>query len=190
MRIGIVVFNGFGELDAIGPLEVFRIAAKMGGDFDAKLITRTKQKRVTGAHGLTVEPDGVYKPGEMDALLVVGGGWVDHAAQGVWAEVQNGDWLPLLTAEAQAGTKMLSVCTGAMLLANAGVIGEQRAATHHLAWDDLAATGAIIVPERVVDEGSVVTSGGVTSGIDLALWLVEAEGGPDLANAVSRHLEY
>lgn len=190
MRIGIIVYDGFDELDAIGPLEVFRVAAMLGGDFTASLITRTKQERVTGSHGLTLEPDGVYEPGGQDALLVVGGGWAVRGDESAWAQVQSGEWLPLLKAEADAGTTMLSVCTGAMLLAHAGVIGNRRAATHHSAWGDLAATGAQVVPERVVDVGSLITCGGVTSGLDLALWFVEREGGQQLAKDIAHQLEY
>ncbi|HWO69000.1 MAG TPA: DJ-1/PfpI family protein [Umezawaea sp.] len=82
------------------------------------------------------------------------------------------------------------VCTGTMLLAHAGIIGSRRAATHHTAWDDLQATGATLVKDRVVDDGDLVTSGGVTSGIDLALWLVEREFGRDLAERTAERMEY
>ena len=85
---------------------------------------------------------------------------------------------------------MASVCTGAMLLAHAGVIGTRRAGTHHSAWDDLAATGATVVRDRVVDDGELITAGGVTSGIDLALWIVERFGSLRLANGVAEQMEY
>jgi transcriptional regulator GlxA family with amidase domain len=77
-----------------------------------------------------------------------------------------------------------------MLLAHAGVIGSRRAATHHSAWGDLTATGATLVRDRVVDDGDVITSGGVTSGIDLALWLVEKYASREIADAVAENLEY
>ena len=76
------------------------------------------------------------------------------------------------------------------LLAHAGVVGARRAATHHRAWSDLEATGATVVRERVVDDGDLMTSGGVTSGIDLALWIVEREVSRDLANDVAHRMEY
>jgi len=127
-------------------------------------------------------PDCCYSAGAFQALLVTGGRWLDRTGQGAWTQVQQGDWLPLLEAEADAGTTMLSVCTGAMLLAHAGVIGTRRAATHASARQDLAGTGAEVVDERVVDVGSLITCGGVTSGLDLALHLVEREFGSSWRN--------
>ena len=135
-------------------------------------MTLERQDTVTGAHGLRVIPDAVYEPGA-DLLVVTGGGWVARADQGAWAEVRRGDWLAAIRAAQSAGTVFAGVCTGTMLLAHAGVIGARRATTHHFAWADLAATGATVVPDRVVDDGDLITCGGVTSGLDLALWLVE-----------------
>lgn len=82
------------------------------------------------------------------------------------------------------------MCTGTLILAGAGVVGSRRAATHHGAWTDLEATGATVVRERVADDGDLVTSGGVTSGIDLALWLVERLSGRELADRIGADLEY
>jgi transcriptional regulator GlxA family with amidase domain len=104
--------------------------------------------------------------------------------------VQRGDWLPLLSAASGSARILAGVCTGSLLLAHAGVIGSRRAATHHAAWNDLIATGATLVRERVVDDGDLVTSGGVTSGIDLALWLVEREFSPAISGRVGRDMEY
>jgi len=85
---------------------------------------------------------------------------------------------------------MASVCTGTMLLAHAGIVGTRRATTHHNAWDDLVATGATLVKERVVDDGDLVSAGGVTSGLDLALWLVERFASREQADQVARAMEY
>jgi transcriptional regulator GlxA family with amidase domain len=188
--IDVVVFDGFDELDALGPLEVLRSAQALGADLRARLVTPSAQERVTGSHGIAVVPDGVLRPGEADVLVVVGGGWAVRAEQGAWGEVQRGDVLPLLAEAAASSRVVAGVCTGTMLLAHAGVVGSRRAGTHHTAWDDLAATGAAVVRDRVVDDGDLVTSGGVTSGIDLALWLVEREVSRDLAEQVAAILEY
>ncbi|MFN8168158.1 MAG: DJ-1/PfpI family protein [Candidatus Nanopelagicales bacterium] len=190
MLIDVVVFDGFDELDALGPLEVLRSAQALGADLRARLVTPSAQELVTGSHGIAVVPDGVLRPGEADVLVVVGGGWAVRAEQGAWGEVQRGDVLPLLAEAAASSRVVAGVCTGTMLLAHAGVVGSRRAGTHHTAWDDLAATGAAVVRDRVVDDGDLVTSGGVTSGIDLALWLVEREVSRDLAEQVAAILEY
>ena len=188
MRVDIVVYDGVDELDALGPLEVLRRAA-VAADLTVRLVTREPQDVVRGAWGLRFVPDAVYGPGA-DVLLVPGGGWAARAPVGAWGEVQRGGWLPLL-AGARATTRCIAaVCTGTMLLAHAGLVAGRRATTHHTARDDLRSAGAIVVDERVVDDGDLVTSGGVTSGIDLALWLVERELSAALADDVARRMEY
>jgi transcriptional regulator GlxA family with amidase domain len=190
VRIDIVCYDGLDELDAIGPLEVFRNAADAGAALDARTVTRTAVDVVTASHGLVFVPDAVFEADVADVVLVPGGSWVARKPLGAWGEVQRGDWLPLLKDAADRGAIMASVCTGAMLLAHAGVIGSRRATTHHSAWDDLAAAGATLVEARVVDDGDLVTAGGVTSGIDLALWLVERFASAELADGLGRALEY
>jgi uncharacterized protein (DUF427 family)/putative intracellular protease/amidase len=187
--IDIALFDGFDELDALGPFEVLRAAAAEGADLSVRLVTRTEPLEVTGQHGLRVRADAVYEPGA-DVLLVPGGGWVARAAAGAWAEAERGDWLPLIRAAADEGRLLAGVCTGVMLLARAGVIGDRPATTHQAAKADLEAAGVKVVDERVVDAGGLVTAGGVTSGIDLALHLVDRIAGREAAEAEARRLEY
>ncbi|HLQ31075.1 MAG TPA: DJ-1/PfpI family protein [Chloroflexota bacterium] len=190
MNIDIVVFDGHDELDVVGPYEVL-CAAEMGGaDLHPRRVTRVPQEIVTAAYGTQYRPEGTYEIGRAELLVVPGGRWTARSERGAWGEVQRGDWLPLLHDAHGRGTIMAAVCTGAMLLAHAGVIGSRRAATHHSAWGDLTATGATLVRDRVVDDGDVITSGGVTSGIDLALWLVEKYASREIADAVAENLEY
>jgi transcriptional regulator GlxA family with amidase domain len=188
VRIDIPVYDGIDEMDALGPLEVLRSAERNGADFRTRLVTRTPQPQVTASYGLRFLPDAVYSPGA-DLLVVPGGGWAARASDGAWGEVQRGDWLPLL-AEASERSAVAGVCSGTMLLAHAGVVGSRRANTHHTAWDDLAATGAQLVTDRVVDDGSLITCGGVSSGIDLALWIVERFAGRELADRTATRMEY
>jgi transcriptional regulator GlxA family with amidase domain len=82
------------------------------------------------------------------------------------------------------------VCTGTLVLAHASLVEGRRAGTHRSAQVDLCDLGVKVVDERVVDDGDLVTSGGVTSGIDLALWVVEREFSRDLADQVARRMEY
>jgi transcriptional regulator GlxA family with amidase domain len=188
-RFDIVVFDGVDELDVVGPLEVLRRAAASEVGLNVRLVTSRPQALVRGAWGLSFVPDGVHAPGA-DVLLVPGGGWVSRSDVGAWGEVQRGDW-PALLAETRPTVGCLAtVCTGALIVAHAGIMKGRRATTHHAAFDDLAATGAVVVAERVVDDGDLVTCGGVTSGIDLALWLVEREVSADLADEIARHLEH
>ena len=187
--IDIVLFDGVDELDAVGPLEVLRAAAAAGADLTVRLVTRTHPLEVTGSHGLRMRADTVYQPGA-DVLLVPGGGWVARAERGAWGEAERGDWLPLIKQAADLGVLLAGVCTGVMLLARAGVIGGRPAVTHKAALGDLEAAGVRIVDQRVVDAGGLITAGGVTSGIDLGLHLVERLVGPEAAEAQATRLEY
>jgi transcriptional regulator GlxA family with amidase domain len=85
---------------------------------------------------------------------------------------------------------MASVCTGAMLLSAAGITRGRPATTHHVALEALRGEGARIMDARVVDDGDLITAGGVTAGIDLALWFVERYFGRALADGIARQLEH
>ena len=185
----IVVFDGVDELDAIGPFEVLRMAEQAGAPFEVRLVTHEPRTEVVGAHGLRFDVGGVLDAGA-DVVLVGGGGWLTRSPAGAWAEAERGK-LPRALAEAAEGASvMASVCTGSMLLARAGLIGGRRATTHHGASAELEATGAVVVGDRVVDDGSVVTAAGVTSGIDLALWIVERFASRDMADKLAAAIEY
>jgi transcriptional regulator GlxA family with amidase domain len=189
MLIDIAVFDGMDELDAIGPLEVLRSAAERGADFDVQLITSHPQPSVRCRHGLELVPDGASRA-DADMVIFPGGGWIATSERGARAEVSGKHWVPVIEAAAQRGAILASVCTGAMILASAGVLTGRRAITHHGAWRDLEASGAAVVHERVVDDGDRITAGGVTSGIDLGLWLVERFVGKDMADQIAENLEY
>lgn len=190
MLVDIVVYDGLDELDALGPLEVLRSAAALGEAVTVRLVTPAEQHEVRGAFGLRFAPDGRWVPGDADVTIVPGGGWAARADVGAWGEYRRETLLRLIADAAGGSRVMAGVCTGTMLLAHAGVVGTRRAATHHAARAELAATGADVVPERVVDEGDLVTSGGVTAGIDLALWLLARECSPECAAKVATRMEY
>jgi transcriptional regulator GlxA family with amidase domain len=191
MRIAVVVFDGFDELDAIGPLEVLRNAATMGdADLSVELVALDGAAEVTGSHGLVVRPDARLDPAGTDLLVIPGGGWNDRGAQGAWAEAERGELPAAIAAAHKAGAVVATVCTGAMLASAAGLTRGRPAVTHHDAIEDLRTAGAEVIEARVVDDGNLVTAGGVTSGIDMALWLVERHFGAELATAVAAEIEH
>jgi transcriptional regulator GlxA family with amidase domain len=191
MLTDILVFHGVDELDAFGPLEVLRNAAAAGADFQTRLVSLDGSADITGNHGLRFGVDAVLgSGGHRDLLIVPGGGWAKRSAQGAWAEAQRGAIPRAIANEYRAGTMLASVCTGAMLVAAAGLLKGRRAITHHRAIEDLRQAGAEIVDARIVDDGDIVTAGGVTSGIDLALYLVERFAGSKIAQQVATGLEY
>jgi transcriptional regulator GlxA family with amidase domain len=204
-NIQIVIYDGFDELDAIGPYEVFDSAARFGADLDVRLVTLDPVNVVEASHGLRVEPYGTFSSSdspddpaspdnqdEPDVLVVPGGGWNDRSQAGAWNEVQRGDLpeaIARLYADADEVT-ITSVCTGGMILAHAGVLDGRPATTHAGALDDLNELITDVRDERVVDDGKVITAGGVTSGIDLSLHLVERIADETTAEHVAREMEY
>ncbi|OHV36745.1 thiamine biosynthesis protein ThiJ [Pseudofrankia sp. EUN1h] len=189
MLVDVVVFDGVDELDVVGPLEVFRDAERRGCPLTSRLVTRTEAGEVVGSFGLRFRSDAVLEPG-CDVLVVPGGNWIARGETGAWAEVRRGELLPPLRAAAGRASVTAGVCTGTLVLAAAGLVGGRPAATHHGAAADLAGYGAAVTDARVVDDGDLVTAGGVTSGIDLALWLVERFFGAHHADAIADRLEY
>jgi transcriptional regulator GlxA family with amidase domain len=185
METEILLYDGFDELDAFGPFEVLA-----NGGFEPRFVTLDGRDSVTASHGARVLVDGAF--GESPDLLVVpGGGWGDRAAKGAWGEAERGDIPRAIAERHRGGTIVASVCTGAMLLASAGLLAGRPAVTHHVALDDLEEAGADVKRDaRVVDDGDILTAGGVTSGLDLALWIVERERGADVANLVAREIEH
>lgn len=186
-RIHILVFDGFDELDALAPFEVLQTAVGYGASFEVALVAAATS--VTAAHGLVIAPSRTLAV-RPDIAIVPGGGWSNRAKQGAWAEAQRGE-LPTLLAEwYRAGTLIASVCTGAMLLATAGLLKGRPATTHHAAMAELTAAGALSQQARVVDAGNLITASGVTAGLDLGLWLIERLEGAQLALKVEQELEY
>lgn len=189
VRVAIFVFDGVDELDVVGPFEVFRDAAKLGAQLSAELVAIDRNLEIYGSHGLRFYAEKVYDGGA-NVLLIPGGGYSDRAKRGVRHEIARGD-LPRIILEAfEAGKIIASVCTGAMLVAASKIGTGRRMTTHHAALDDLKAEWVQVVPERVVDDGNIVSGGGVTSGIDLALHLVKRFAGADFAETVASGLEY
>jgi transcriptional regulator GlxA family with amidase domain len=189
MLIEVILYDGFDELDALAPYEVFRTAEALGAPIRAELVGAQGAATIAASHGTRVAVER-GPSGTADMVVVPGGGWNTRSDAGAWAEVQRGT-LPARLAEIHAeGTIVASVCTGAMLLAAAGITSGRPATTHHNAIGDLRDSGARIVDARVVDDGDVITAGGVTSGIDLALRVVERHAGRAVADAVAREIEY
>jgi len=186
-EVQILLYDGFDELDAVGPYEVFASASEEA-DLSVSLVTLEPQERVTASHGLRVEPDGTL--GEPDILVVPGGGWNDRDGPGAWTAAERGEVPDAIARLHEGGATVASVCTGGMLLARAGVLDGRPAVTHHGAIEDLREYDVEVREERVVDDGDVITAGGVTSGLDLALHLLERLAGPEVADQGARRMEY
>ena len=186
------MYDGFDELDAIGPFEVFRIAETKGADLNTELVSLASDPaKITAQRGLVIQCKGtVTVDSPPDILLIPGGGWGTRSSSGAWCEYQKGEIPNLISEMYKKGTTIASVCTGAMLIAKTGILMGKKATTHHNAYEDLRSSGADVLKMRVVDQGRIITSGGITSGIDLAIWIIEKHYGKVLAESVENQLEY
>lgn len=185
MTIEILLYEGFDELDAFGPYEVLH-----GAGLPIRYVTLDGAERVTASHG-TVVVTGMTLGRAPDVLLVPGGGWRARSPVGAWAEYERGVIPAAIAARHAAGSTVASVCTGAMLLAQAGILDGRPAVTHHVALEDLRSHGVDVRADaRVVDDGDVLTAAGVTSGLDLALHLLARFSGAEVADRAARALEY
>jgi transcriptional regulator GlxA family with amidase domain len=183
---GLLIFDGAEELDFTGPWEVFTAASMIRDQGDTAFLVAERPDPVRCSKGMRVLPDYTlddHPP--VDVLLVPGG-------LGTRREVSNPVIIDWIRATAAAATWTTSVCTGALLLHEAGPARGRRVATHHAFEDTLQARGDITVirDARYVVDGSLVTSQGVSAGIDMALWLVGRLHGRDHARAVRRYIQY
>ncbi|MFG3256810.1 DJ-1/PfpI family protein [Streptomyces sp. NPDC048172] len=196
MLAQIALFDGFDPLDAIGSYEVLYAAGMFtDGDVRVELVTAEGPREVpSGTPPVTLTATGALDPARADLLVLPGAAGVPGEVPGrpdlVPVEVRLAraleTGLPRLAGEAMArdDTLVATVCGGSLLLAMAGLAKGRPATGHGLTPDVLRENGAVPVDARVVDDGDLVTGAGVTSGIDLALHLVDREIGPRVAHAV------
>jgi transcriptional regulator GlxA family with amidase domain len=187
-RIGIFLFEGAEELDWAGPWEVLSYWARLWPDDDVEVFTlATRTEPVTCAKGLRVLPDRSWSEApDLDVLVYPGG-------RGTRAQLGDDEirsWVRKLSGE---GTLMTSVCTGALVYADAGLLDGLPATTHWEDLDELAWFGTDIEvrpDDRFVDCGKIITAAGVSAGIDMALHLVARLHSPDRARQVRRGIQY
>ncbi len=183
--VAVVAFDGVQLLDVTGPVEVFTTANAFGGDYDVRVVSATGGDARTSA-GVRVGVDGTSAglPGQLDTVVVPG--------RPDWRRaVGDPDLLALVGELSGRARRIASVCAGAFVLAQTGVLDGRRAATHWRLAGQLAAAYPRVRVEAdpvFVRDGDVITSAGVTAGIDLALALVEEDHGAGLAREVAREL--
>jgi transcriptional regulator GlxA family with amidase domain len=179
VQIAIPLFERLTALDAIGPYEVL---SRLPGADVVFVASEPGSKRTdTGALALSAD-QGLSEVPQPDIVVVPGGrGTRDQPHDELLAWIQQAH---------QTSRWTTSVCTGALLLGAAGILEGLRATTHWLFFDQLREFGAEPTPERVVEQGKVITAAGVSSGIDMALRLVQLIAGDEVAQAVQLSIEY
>ena len=214
MHAQIVLFDGFDPLDVVAPYEVlYAGGTASAGAVSVELVSAEGPRAVvSGTAGLALQAAAALDPGRAGLIMVPGAsGRVGEPGEVPDQEAGTGsdEWrqdelisvllgrtlttsLPglLKTAMDSPDVTVSAVCGGTLVLAMAGLLEGRHATTHHLGMNLLDATGARAVNARVVDDGDLVTGAGVTSGLDLGLYLLEREIGPRVARAVEDLFAY
>jgi len=182
-KVAVLVFDGVELLDFSGPLDVFLASA---GYFDVYTVSPDSLSIITG-HG-TLEVNANYRIDNCpppDILVVPGGG--------VGEVMRNERVLNYIKATAADAELVLSVCSGSFILASAGLLDGLKATAHESDVDELenyAKNTTVVRGQRYVDNGKIISAGGVTSGIDAALYIIERLHGNELAEVAARYLQH
>ncbi len=186
-RVAVVMFDDVEVLDFAGPFEVFGVTRTAAGEVAFVVFTVALQPgEIVARNGLRITP--TAEPpnmGRVDILVVPGG-------IGTRREMKNPAMLDFVRRASAEAEVTLSVCTGSLILAAAGVLEGLGATTHYVAMDELRAFDGFEVFDdvRFVDNGRVVTSTGVSAGIDAALHLVARLAGAAVATATANYMQY
>lgn len=192
-KVGIVIFDDVEVLDFCGPFEVFSVT-RLNDDkrrdepspFEVVLVAQYSEP-VTTAGGMRVLAHATFANCPALDILVVPGGWGTRAA------MNNAAMITFITDRAATVETLASVCTGSLLLGKAGLLDGLRATTHWLTLDVMAELFPNVDVDRtshVVEQGNVITSAGISAGIDMALKVVAHHYGEAVARATARYMEY
>ncbi|MDD2382988.1 MAG: DJ-1/PfpI family protein [Sulfurospirillaceae bacterium] len=184
ITIGIVIFPDVEELDFIAPFEVLSYINKIQPNSTNILLVAPSLEPIQAFNGLRVLPDVTFvNCPKLDILLFPGGKgrtkWMKEPSVQTLIQVQ------------QENLRFLaSVCTGAFFLAEAGLLKGKKATTYHSAFDELSRYEITVIPSKIVRDGSIVTAGGVSSGLELGFYLLRELFGVSLAQEVATKIEY
>ena len=180
MQVAILLFDGVTALDAVGPYEVLKLLPGA----DVRLVAGAPGEKATDGGPLRLVADQALAEVSSPEIVLVPGG------PGARALFDDESVLAWLRSAHERSRWTTSVCWGSAVLGAAGLLEGLRATSHWRAREDLALHGALPVAERVVIDGKVITSAGVSAGIDMALRLAALEAGESVAQAIQLLIEY
>jgi transcriptional regulator GlxA family with amidase domain len=195
-NVAVLLFDDVEVLDFAGPFEVFSVTGKRDGSDPFNVYTVAEKSVIQARNNLTITPSYTLENCPQPTILIVPGGGgkrSDGTLFGTRKEKTNPVLLEWLKATSQKTELILSVCTGALLLAKAGLMDGVRATTHHRALDELrsdAPTATIVNDERIVDNGTLIFSGGISAGIDASFYVVSKLLSEAVAKETATYMEY
>ena len=187
-QVQVLLFDDVEVLDFAGPFEVFGVTGLRSGPapFQVKTVGLSRAP-IRARNGLQVQPSLSIDDASRCDVLVLPGGF------GTRREMNNPTLLEWIRRQGESAEVILSVCTGALLLARAGLLTDLDATTHHVAFDELAQASPstnVLRGKRIVDNGRILTSAGISAGIDASLYVVSRLLGPAVASETAEYMEY
>jgi cyclohexyl-isocyanide hydratase len=183
MKIAFVIFNGLTTLDFIGIYDPLTRLKTMGFMSDLEWDICAYTDIVKDDRGLVMVPTAIQEPLQSYDVLVVPGGY------GTRTLVQDKSFIEWIKTADPCRLKV-SVCTGALLLGAAGFLRDKRATTHRSAFQELEPFCRKVLDHRIVDEGTIITARGVSSGIDEGLYVVERLAGAEARSKIAKQMDY
>ncbi|ELR70491.1 ThiJ/PfpI family protein [Fulvivirga imtechensis AK7] len=188
MNIGILLFNEVEVLDFAGPFEVLSLAEKDKKKlFKVKTIAQTKDP-IQARNGLTIIPDFSFDDRPQFDIVIIPGG---YGAEEI--EINNATTIEWIKTRYDQVQIMASICTGALLLAKAGLLSGRKATTHWMDTERLQTEFPDVKVHtgvKFVDEGKIITSGGISAGINMSFHLIERLYGADISQHTAKRMEY
>jgi len=186
--IALLLFDDVEVMDFAGPFEVFSVTNELNQDclFTLRTVAVTTDP-VIARNGLSVNPDVQLDAMPQADIIIIPGG---DGTRAVLSQPVVMNWIKQVSTHAE---HIMSVCSGALLLAGAGLLNDMPATTHHEVFDTLAELSPstrLIRDQRFVDNGKIVTSAGISAGIDMSLYMVARLYGHDIAQKTARYMEY
>lgn len=184
VNIGILIFEEIEELDFIGPFEVLSYINKIKTESTNVWLVSDGQQIIQGNNGLRFFADyTINNCPHIDVLVVPGG-------KGRRLAMRNEEILDFIKNRYSHLKYLSSVCTGALIIGATGLLKDKVATTYHTAFDELSEMGVIVKTSKVVQDGKIITGAGVSSGIDVGLYLLSKLFDDTIAQQVADKIEY
>jgi transcriptional regulator GlxA family with amidase domain len=186
--VALLLFDDVEVLDFAGPFEVFSVTNELNNYtlFDILTVAQSREP-IRAKNGLVVQPDHAMADVSNPDIVIIPGG------SGTRAVLCESDTMAWVQTSASNAELVLSICTGSLILAALGLLSGLRATTHHENLDelsDLAPDATIVRDERYIDNGQIITSGGISAGIDMSLGVVERLMGAEARQTTASYMEW
>ena len=187
-KVAIFIFDDAEVLDFAGPFEVFSVTSELNNYEPFEVYTvAEKSGTISARNGLSVNPDFTISDCSQPDILIIPGGIGTRILMNHRSVI---DWIKSC---AETAELVLSVCTGSLLLAKAGLLEGLEATTHYQAFDlliEIAPNTTVVKDRRFVDNGKIITSGGISAGIDMSLYVIGRLLGKEKAEQTAEQMEY